>query len=271
MVDILFGESEAACMRYAKTVRTLPAGEGGPDTVLCLAFMLDIGDIQKAIDSSYRQELIFSMYSQDQDGHDEAACQELKEAGPSYVRQLARLEEYLKQGQAVRIWCSHSPYSLCGLCFLCDWMKSYKNPVSAVELPRYRTNGSRIVSCQSWGEVSHNEFQDFLPLERPLSSLEREMYALLWTDLQRENAPLRAIINGKLLSVPEDFYDFLIWRELTDKPVKQALLIGNILGKYPVGTCDWWYARRIDTFIKQGKIKVTEDSGRKYARTIRRV
>ena len=93
MVDILFGESEAACMRYAKTVRTLPAGEGGPDTVLCLAFMLDIGDIQKAIDSSYRQELIFSMYSQDQDGHDEAACQELKEAGPSYVRQLARLEE----------------------------------------------------------------------------------------------------------------------------------------------------------------------------------
>ena len=73
MVDILFGESEAACMRYAKTVRTLPAGEGGPDTVLCLAFMLDIGDIQKAIDSSYRQELIFSMYSQDQDGHDEAA------------------------------------------------------------------------------------------------------------------------------------------------------------------------------------------------------
>ena len=50
MVDILFGESEAACMRYAKTVRTLPAGEGGPDTVLCLAFMLDIGDIQKAID-----------------------------------------------------------------------------------------------------------------------------------------------------------------------------------------------------------------------------
>ena len=81
MVDILFGESEAACMRYAKTVRALPAGEGGPDTVLCLAFMLDIGDIQEAIDSSYRQELIFSMYSQDQDGHDEAACRELKGAG----------------------------------------------------------------------------------------------------------------------------------------------------------------------------------------------
>ena len=268
MVDILFGESEAACMKYAKTIRALPAEEGEPDTVICLAFMLDIGDIQEAIDSSYRQELIFSMYSQDQDGHDEAACRELKEAGASYIRGLARLEEYLRQGRAVRIWYSHSPYSLCGLCFLCAWMKSYKNPVSAVELPRYRANGSRIVSCRSWAEVSHDEFRHFLPLERPLSSSEREMYALLWEDLRGENAPLRAVINGNLLSVPEEFYDFLIWRELTDKPLKQAFLIGNILGKYPVGTYDWWYAQRIDTFIEQGKIRVTQDSEKKYARTI---
>lgn len=37
------------------------------------------------------------------------------------------------------------------------------------------------------------------------------MYALEWTDLVNENSPLRAVINGKLIGVPEDFYDFRIW------------------------------------------------------------
>ena len=31
---------------------------------------------------------------------------------------------------------------------------------------------------------------------------------------------------------------------------------------------DWWYARRIEYYIKQGKIRVIEDSENKYARMI---
>lgn len=70
------------------------------------------------------------------------------------------------------------------------------------------------------------------------------------------------------MGVPEDFYDFLIWKEMSGKPQKEARLIGNILGKYPVNMGDWWYAKRIEHFIDEGKIQVVEDSENKYARMI---
>ena len=47
-------------------------------------------------------------------------------------------------------------------------------------------------------------------------------------ELQEENTPLRAIINGKIMSVGENFYDFLIWKGLTKKPIKEARLLCRV-------------------------------------------
>lgn len=104
--------------------------------------------------------------------------------------------------------------------------------------------------------------------EKALTSEEVRMYALLWNGLTEDNSPLRAVISGRVTGVPEDFYDFLLWKELTCQPVKEARLIGDILGHFPMGVGDWWYARRIDYHIQQGNIRVTEDSENKYARMI---
>lgn len=86
--------------------------------------------------------------------------------------------------------------------------------------------------------------------------------------MQEDNSPLRAVVNGKLIGVPEDFYDFLIWKRITRKPIKEARLIGDILGYNQLGVGDWWYAKRIDYLIQSGKIKIIEDSENKYARVI---
>lgn len=94
------------------------------------------------------------------------------------------------------------------------------------------------------------------------------MYAAFWQELKEDNSPLRAVINGRVTGVPEDFYNFLIWKNITQKPVKQARLIGDILGKNQLSVGDWWYAKRIQTFIEQGKIKIIEDSKNRYARMI---
>lgn len=76
------------------------------------------------------------------------------------------------------------------------------------------------------------------------------------------------MVNGKVIGVPEDFYDFLIFKKLTHRPVKECRLIGDILGCYPVGIWDWWYGKRIQHYIEAGKIKVLEDSEKPYARLI---
>lgn len=38
-----------------------------------------------------------------------------------------------------------------------------------------------------------------------MTNIEKRLQSSLWNDLKAENAPLRALVNGKLISVPEDY------------------------------------------------------------------
>lgn len=291
MIEILFGDSEAGSMKAAKNkivvgkvngpVSVWMAGkktppqnpftgwiEGTSEEVICLGFMMDIGNIKVQMDSPYRRELIYSMYAQNQWEQDGETEEELKNAGDVYAKELYRLMEFLDHGEAVRIWYSDTPYSRCGFYSLCQILKGYENEISAVKLPAHIVRENCIFSYQSWSEVSAEEFAGFLPYEKALSKEEVRMYAMLWSELIEENSPLRAVVNGKVLSVPEDFYDFLIWQRLKNVPLKEARLIGDILGQSQIGVGDWWYNRRIEYYIKQGEIRVVEDSKNKYARMI---
>ena len=291
MIEVLFGESEAASMKAAKSMKivgyvngptsvlvtgkeTPPertfAGwvEGTSEDVVCLGFMLDIGNIKEPIDSPYRKNLIYSMYAQNQYFKNPEIDQELKLTGEVYLNELLRLKEYLENGETIRVWYSDTPYSICGFYSLCQILQKYKNEIHIVKLPEYMVRKTSIISYRNWGEVSAEEFAEFLTYESVLTKEEVRMYAQLWTELTEDNSPLRAMINGKVTGVSEDFYDFLIWKRLTRKPIKEARLIGDILGCFQIGMGDWWFARRIEHFIQQDKIKVINDSENKYARVI---
>lgn len=275
MIEVLFADSEAASMKAAKNkivvgsvngpVAVFLAGkkrppqrpfcgwvEGTPEEVVCLAFMMDVGELKEPMESRYRQELIREFIN----------CED------SYAEELVRLKNFLDSGEPVRIWYSDAPYSRCGFYSLCGMLRGYENKFSAVKLPEYVVYDKSIVSYHSWNEVSAEEFAGFLSYEKPLSREEIRMYATLWGELAEENSFLRAVVNGRLLSVPEDFYDFLIWKWLKDEPVKEARLIGDVLGRSQFGVGDWWYARRIEYFIQRGEIQVVEDSENPYARMI---
>lgn len=242
--------------------------EGTREEVICLGFMLDIGDIREAWDSPYRKELIYSMYAQEQWGKDDRMDAELRRLADCYIGEMERLKNYLADGESIRVWYSDAPYSICGFYQLCSVLSKYENKVQTVRLPRHCVRGNVIITYRNWGEVAAEEFAGFLQYEKELSREELRLYNQLWNELKEDNSPLRAVVNGEAVGVPEDFYDFLIWKRLTEKPVKEARLIGDILGLYPVNIGDWWYAKRINDFIAQGKIKVVQDSGNKYARMI---
>ncbi len=291
MIEVLFGESEAASMKAAKNTVVIggvkrPASvwmagkkkppkkpfagwvEGTAEEVVCLNFMLDIGDIKKPVSSSYRKELIYSLFSQNQYGKSAELEEELKQIGDVYVNELQRLIQFLEDGEEIRIWYSDAPYSRCGFYSLCQMLLKYETEIHVVKLPEYTVRKKSIISYSNWGNVSAEEFAGFLPFEKTLTREEVRMYAMLWSELSEDNSPLRTVINGKVIGVPEDFYDFLLWKKITRKPIKEARLIGDILGCYSVGIGDWWYAKRIDYHIQQGNIMVAEDSENKYARLI---
>lgn len=294
MIEILFGESEAASMKAAKCEQIYVSSNDGPTAcfgagkrkvpekkdyswiegssteVVCLGFLLDIGDIQKEITGSYRKNLILSLYNQNQwDGEDNYES-ELQEMFEHYTSDLSRLQEYLEDCEAVRIWYSDAPYSRCGFYQICQLLLKYQVEVHVVKLPEHVVREDCIVSYANWGEVAAEEFAGFLSYEKILTEDELRMYAQNWTELVSENAPLRAVISGQLISVPEDFYDFLIWKHLSDKPRKEARVIGDILGTSMLGVGDWWYTKRIEYYINRGDILIVEDSANTYARVIKR-
>lgn len=291
MVEILFGDSEAASMKAAKNkivigtvhgpTSVFIAGkkippqkpftgwiEGTADEVICLGFMLDVGDIKKPVDSRYREELIYSMYAQNQWEQNKEWDNEMKKTGKVYINELFRLKQFLDNGEIIRIWYSDAPYSRCGFYHLCRTLIKYDNEIRAVKIPEYIVRENIITSYKNWGEVAEEEFAGFLSYEKRLSKGEVRMYASLWSELVEDNSPLRSVINGKVLGVPEDFYDFQIWKRLTEKPVKEARLIGDIMGCSQISVGDWWYAKRIEYYIQHKKIRIVEDSVNKYARTI---
>lgn len=264
MIEVLFGDSEAGSMKAA-----LQSGKLGKD-VVCLGFQLDVGEIKKPVTSEYRARLLYSLLYQEQWGADIEMKSDLERLGSVYVNEFARLFEYIEKGEPIRIWYSSAPYSMCGLLWLCSKLRGRGASVYVVRLPRVIVKGNSAVSYSSWGEVSPSDFQRFLKRERELSKEEIKVYAHYWSALKQENAPLRAVVNGSVIGVPASFYDFLIWKYLGNEPVKEAYLIGKLLAKNPLGIADWWYARRIDKFIAQNRIKIVENSPEKYERIIAR-
>lgn len=283
MIEVLFAESEAASMRAAKSTviyskidgptSVFIAGkkkppekehsgwlEGNAGDVVCFGYRLDIGNIQEDIEGHYRKNLIFSLLNMENE-------KETQDYADSYM-QMQKLKIYLEAGESIRIWYSDAPYSRCGLYHLCNILNCYENEIYLVKLPEYVVHGKTICFYKNWGEVAAEEFAGFLSGERIVSKEEFRMYASLWNELVEDNSPLRAIVNGKMIGVPEDFYDFMILNRITTKPIKECRLIGDIIGHNQASIGDWWYAKRIQHFIEEGLIKVLEDAEKPCARLI---
>lgn len=298
MIEVLFGESEAGSMKVAKSiaskhtvsVRTV-SGSNGPTSVwvagkkkpskkefsgwiqgtakevVCFGFMLDIGEIKVTADSPYRREQIYSLCSQARGAAMETDA-EFKKIEDFSVKEEERLKKYLEKGETIRIWYSDAPYSRCGFYSLCAMLQKYENEIHTVKLPEYSVRTDSVFMYKNWGEVAAEELAAFLPGEKILSKEEIRMYAIWWSELVEDNSPLRAMVNGRLVGVQEDFYDFAIWKKLTKEPIKEVRLIENILGNYQLSVSDWWFATRIEHFIRQEKIRIIEDSEDAYARLI---
>lgn len=176
----------------------------------------------------------------------------------------ASLEALLRRraaGEPVRIWFSEQPDELCGLCWLAGRLSGQEaggGPVSVVKLPRWveRTDGV-VVEHLGWGGVSPREWKRILPLEQPLCPIPLRAAANRWRELQEENAPLRAVVNGRLSSVAEDFYDSFLRRELARMPeeFREAALIGEVLGRCRLGIGDGLLAGRIEAMIAAGELE----------------
>lgn len=296
MLEVVFSDSEKGSMRVAKNynekdmmggaisygyIGKKPAqGElkkyfegqavgGNFKDVVNIGFSLDVGDVSGPIDGDERQNVFLKLW--------ERFNFDNMEKEQFFLNQRKDMEYLLssaKDGIPIRIWKSNAPYSTCGFYFVCNILRNIECNISVISLPKYKqASEDEIVEYSHWGEVEAGKFYQFLPLEKKLSQIEKRVASDYWDDLIVENAPLRAIINGKLVSVPENFYDFIIAKNLPNNDFIMARFIGKLLGEGRLGISDSWYALRIDKMIRDGKLIVVEnkDLSHPYGKVLRKI
>ena len=162
-------------------------------------------------------------------------------------------------GEEVRIWADDTPDGACGLRHAAALLAGLDARVTLGSLPRWweRPDGAVVRWDRGWGEVHPEEFGLHLGGAEELTRPVLRMLALEWERLREENAPLRAVVNGRVMGVSEDFYDPVLRRCLTEKPQKVANVLGQALVQLS-GVGDWLLARRLRAMAEAGTVRVDE-------------
>ncbi len=149
--------------------------------------------------------------------------------------------------------------------------------IRLVKMPDWQPeqDGKFVVIHTSWGEVSPEQWHQYTALQREAPGALLVGCAMQWQDLKKENAPLRASVNGRLMGVPEDFYDSFIFREIARKTVQfsEPEVIGRVLGRFQLGIPDGWVACRIEKMVQSGLLEPVgqpPDKTTSYRRTLRK-
>jgi hypothetical protein len=241
---------------------------GSSSEVVNIGFNLDIGDISGEIDGKERKDVfrkLWGIYS-----FDDSKTEDFFER---QRQDLIKLKNAASNGKTIRIWKSNAPYSTCGFYYVCYILKDIDCDIRVVELPEYKIISEKeTVYYSSWGEVSAGKFYEFLPLERKFSLLDKKVISDLWRTLIQENSPLRTNLIGRLISVPENFYDSIITNNIPESVFIMARFIGKLIGDHRIGVGDSWYALRIEKMIKDKLIILVEDKDKShpYAKVLRR-
>ena len=226
--------------------------------VFGLEFVLSIGDISEDKPGILRQQVLESLRRiTDRETGWELAQRQLQKANSNLEAVISRAIK----GEDIRIWYSSQPDELCGLYWLMSKLSKLEGQIGetfTVQLPDLEVNEKgQIIQNYGWGNMYNEKWNEYIPIKRAMPMSLRSCYAARWEQLQTENAPLRAMINGRLVSVAESFYDEFIIKEIVaEEPIfKEGEFISRFLLKYQLGIGDLWIAARIEEMIKAGKLE----------------
>lgn len=251
---------------------------GDPDDVHVLPLSLSVGEISEEIPGDQRLSALRRMMGADPD----AARQVLAAS----LRTLRSILDRSQAGEAARIWYSTEPDEMSGLYWMLAQLAvldGQMGPVSVVRLPLFEQctekktgSGTRldhVIQRSGWGDVAPDEWGRLQKYEVAVSPLLVRVIAGRWNQLQSENAPLRAVLNGSLVSLPEDAYDPFIRAEIAhmDPEFDEALLVGNVLSQGR-GPGDMLIAERIQAMIDAGELTAVTEAppDSPYRRRLRR-
>lgn len=233
-----------------------------------LSLALTMGEIDEEGAGPKRQKVLsrlMNIFPQGKEVAEELILQNQKS--------LCALKEGAKAGQPIRVWVSQNPEELCAFHWLMEQLEPFSPQVDVVWLPPLLQGDAGAFAPTGWGEAPPWLWGSLSQKTEALEPWQGAVFSRKWKGLKKENAPLRGVIAGQLFSLPEDFYDGFLRQELFKLPERfqEALLIGRLLGQYPTGMGDTFWALRVEEWIAQGRLEpvtVPEEGSPLYHRTL---
>ncbi len=167
----------------------------------------------------------------------------------------------------IRIWSDHTPDSMCAMLFAAYILKDTRAELSYVELPYAAANGT-MYRC--WGEIRPYEFSRLAEeYEHPVTKDQLTNMADAWGRLCFENSSLRAVINNRVLSVSEDFYDSIIIEHVPYEPKMMGKIIAELVEALNIR--DTFIAYRIKAMTEAELVETVTRGSWAYGDNIRRI
>ena len=230
---------------------------GKPQDMFRFELMLSMGHIWGDAAGQQRQEEIhqlLSIYDED--------CRETEHNFNDAKIFLDQAAEKIAAGESVRIWYSNDPDDYCGLLWFAAQLVEKKLPLDKVFLVKtpdwFRSPGGTFWFGRGTSEISVKEICRCAQMQYQISGEQIQFLAEQWWQMENENSQLRAVVGGQPVSVPEDFYDGIIWTavKLKEKEFRTMHIIGPMRGLC-VCVRDTWILYRLTTFVEEGRLEIT--------------
>lgn len=237
----------------------VPLGSKRSD-IYCFDIALSVGEITETEFGKQRRDALEKLSSV---WLMEDIASQIDEKMEKNQEALAAVFERCSAGESIRVWYSHNPDEMCGMYWLLSQLRPLKQrgAVYLVKLPEWEYKDEMTICTHNgWGEIGPGEWGRYQSIQEEAQPAFLSLCSTKWNQLKEENAPLRVFLNGQLQSAPEDVYDSFIAREIDKQPevFVEAMVIGNVLGKYQLGIGDAWVALRIEKMIAEGNLEVIE-------------
>lgn len=244
---------DETCRTFEPEPYAGPKIDGSPDEVAGIWLAADVGDISDLSDWKRRihaMQNLTDVYEDDSDGDEDWEAQAAQQAAAL----VDRLTNAAQTGEPVRIWWSDAPGDACGYHWAMTFLQDAAGPITSIKIPEYFLSDGGLIRLGGTGNLKPELIWRMMPFEQPVPPEERRLRASRWQRLAEENFPLRAMINGRLCSVPADFYDSVLHRVIPPSPCRVAAVIGRALTDGPGGVSDWWYANRLRSMIASSEV-----------------
>ena len=236
VIHILFGQASSGCLKTVlKTI-----GVTKKEHVISFWEMFSIGPIWHLHDEIGKEARFAWMKNIINE-----ELEEFHEYKQSFLKTINQIIISIPEGEPITIWTSENSNEQTGLRYVLHLLKGKTNEVKIINTTKmyaelFSQPDINYVVLHT-DEISPEKLQIIYEEAKekpPLSDLERQRLEEEWLSLAENREALRIWQNGKIQSVPEDYYDqYIINRakklhkkQKTKEFMKSARIIGEVMG-----------------------------------------